>query len=212
MHEPDPRFSDVGREAQFEPDVARQFWTERKLPTIDGQRYVETNHVFVNGFAETLLGLDVDTSLMAITRNHRDVALSLWRRRSIPGRTGRGCQFLRHPDAPSLRPLPRKERPERWTDYQLCYWHCLEVEARQKWLERVCRDQGRLFYWLAFDDIFAQATIEQLVDWLGISVDWWHYNMRCNWRVNANPENYYNEFPKGDMDALEREVRSALGV
>jgi len=131
VHEPDPRFSDVGREAQFDRDVAQRFWTERKLPSINGQRYVETNHVLVNGFAEVLLELDVDASLFAVTRNHRDVALSLWRRRSIPARTGRGRQFLRHPNAPSLRPLPRKQRPNRWTDYQLCYWHCLEVEARQ---------------------------------------------------------------------------------
>lgn len=211
VHEPEPRFSEVGREAQFDPDVARAFWTERKLPAIDGQRHIETSHVFVNGFAETLLGLDVDAGLLAITRNHRDVALSLWRRRSIPARTGRGREFLRHPDAPSLRALPRKKKPDRWTDYQLCFWHCLEVEARQLWLESVCDAQGRPFRWLAFDDLFVRGEIEALVDWLELdNVDWWRYEQRKAWRVNANPEWYYDELPKGDLDEQEQEVRQWL--
>ena len=51
-HEPDPRFSDVSYDAQFDQSVARAFWTECKLPAIDGQRWVETSHVFINGFAE----------------------------------------------------------------------------------------------------------------------------------------------------------------
>jgi len=150
-HEPEPRFSEVGEEAQFDPSIARSFW-DRKLAAIDGARYIETSHVLVNGFAEALLGLNVDTGLIAITRSHRDVALSLWRRRSIPGRTGSGRKFLRHPDAPSLRPLPEGK----WTDYQLCYWHCLEVEARQKWLEQVCVEQDKLFHWLPFEELLTR--------------------------------------------------------
>lgn len=207
-HEPEPRFHKVGEEAQFDRDVARQFWLDWKLPAINGQRYVETSHVLVNGFAAELLGLSVEIGLIAIKRNHRDVALSLWRRRSIPKRTRRGCQFLRHPDAPSLRKLPAKV-PD-WTGYQLCFWHCLEVEARQEWLETMCAQQGRPFYWLSFDDMFKQHAIATLSDALGLTMDWNKYQSRRDWRVNANPENYYKVSPSGDLDELEREVQAAV--
>ena len=66
--------------------------------------------------------------LVLLRREARDVARSLYRLDWIPGRSKYGLLFFLQPDDPVLRPLPGWRE---LTDYQLCYWHALETEARQ---------------------------------------------------------------------------------
>ena len=129
-HEPKPCFSDVMRDVQRNPGLAESFWVERKLPAIletNGKVYAETSHVFCKGFLEPLLCLGIVPDLILLKRSHRKVALSLCRLDTVPGRSRLGLRWLLSPDDPGVLPLPGWQD---LSDYQLCYWYCLEIERR----------------------------------------------------------------------------------
>lgn len=116
VHERPPDFADASRLAQFVPEAARRFWFGHKLPAIERypeQTYFETSHTFV-AFADAPLQMDTPPDLVILTRPHREVALSRWRRGSIPARTPRGNQYCLHPDAPGV--ILKAENWRRFTD------------------------------------------------------------------------------------------------
>jgi hypothetical protein len=108
-HEPRPNFVDVMRAAQDDPGAARRWLEEVKLPYIRSLDcgvgynavYVETSHLFVQGFVEPMLDLGVVPDVIVIDRPVREVALSMWRRKEIPGRTWLGLRYRLKPDDPS---------------------------------------------------------------------------------------------------------------
>lgn len=132
LHEPEPSFVPVLRLAQRDPDLARRFLLEYKLPfvaAVPTRRYVETGHLFCKGFLEPLLALGVAPRAIALRRAPRRVAASLLSRRTVPGRGKLGLKYLLHPGDPGVLPLPRWTRR---SDYQLCFWYALEIERRQR--------------------------------------------------------------------------------
>jgi hypothetical protein len=131
--------------------------------------------------------------VVQIHRNHRNVALSLWRRRSIPGRTERGIEFLL---------LPTFAGWQQLTDYQLCYWHSREVERQG------CERQGSVDRWLhvQFDELVNGDAFVDLIRQLNLPNPGREYERRRGWKVNGNPLNYYSQFPDGDLNAQEDEI------
>ena len=132
LHEPEPSFVPVLRLAQRDPDLARRFLVEYKLPfvaAVASRRYVETGHLLCKGFLEPLLGLGVTPQVIALRRAPRRVAVSLLSRRTVPGRGKLGLKYLLHPADPGVLALPGWTR---MTDYQLCFWYALEIERRQR--------------------------------------------------------------------------------
>jgi len=136
LHEPKPTFSSAYRAVLAQPSVAREFWLEHKLPRIARHTqpvYAETSHVACKGFLEALFELGPRPDLIELRREPRAVAASLLALDTIPGRTLAGVKYYLSPwDGPGLR-LPLEERAAReLSDYQLCYWYCLEMEARAR--------------------------------------------------------------------------------
>jgi hypothetical protein len=141
-HEPMPCFSDVMRDVQGNPRLADRFWVDRKLPAIlqtNARIYAETSHVFCKGFLEPLLCLGIVPDLILLKRAHRRVALSLCRLDTVPGRSELGLRWLLSPDDPGVLPLPRWQD---LSDYQLCYWYCLEIERRAGIYADLLRERG----------------------------------------------------------------------
>jgi len=131
FHEPAPKFTDVMRHAQLAPAEATTFLLKRKLPTIakiEAPIYAEASHVFCKGFFVPALQLGLRPKLIVLRRNPTDVAWSLVERRTVPGRTAWGFQFLLEPRDPGVMPLLGWES---MTDFQLCFWYALEIERRQ---------------------------------------------------------------------------------
>lgn len=164
-HEATPNFADVMRSAQNDPLVAKKFWLNDKLPAIQGTPssvYIETSHLFCKGFLEPLLHLGVIPELILLRRPHRDVAKSLTSLRTIPARTENGCRYLLSPDDPNVIQLSS------WTqlsDYQLCYWYCLEIERRMKQYAKLITDSGGRTYEIAFHNLITGGFLRQfLVD------------------------------------------------
>ncbi len=132
FHEPEPEFRHVLRQVQQEPQVGIDFMARQKLPAIascGSDIYVETSHLFCKGFLEPTLELGIVPDLIVHSRPHRQVAASLYRMGTIPGKTPKALQFYLSPEDPDVLPLKNWQRLH---DYQLCYWYCLEIERRAK--------------------------------------------------------------------------------
>lgn len=122
----------VLRAAQNDPAVARQFVCERKLPFIASCSqpiFVETSHLVCKGFLEAFLEQGLVPDLILLGREPRKIATSLYRLGTIPGRNEKALQFYLMPADPDVVSEPGWTE---WSDYQLCYWHALEIERRQR--------------------------------------------------------------------------------
>ncbi len=167
-HEPEPKFSDVLRDIQSDPEVARTFWLERKLPAIRRVAesiYIETSHCFSKGFLDPLLELGVVPDAIVLRRSHRAVASSLARLETVPGRTPRGVRFLVAPTDPGVLELPDWEELD---DYQLCYWYCLEIERRTREAVHRIESRGGRVAGVEFDALIRGPGWSKLVAELGL--------------------------------------------
>lgn len=132
-HEPRPSFADALRAVQGQAGLALEYWVRRKLPALTRTRtsvYAETSHLAGLGFLTELRLLRLPVELVLLARPAREVARSLWRLDTIPGRTLRGHRYYLSPRDPALLQLP-SDRLGELHDYQLCYWYAHELEARQ---------------------------------------------------------------------------------
>ncbi len=143
-HEPRPKFSDAFRTVAQYPETAAEFWRTHKLPRIARSTrpiYAETSHLVCKGFLESLVELAPRLDLIHLHRPPRDVALSLWRLGTVPGRTYRGAKYYLTPHDDCACPLPL-ERVAGLHDYQLCFWYCLEIAARARRYAARFADRG----------------------------------------------------------------------
>ena len=102
-HEPKPSFSGAFRTVCTEPETAAEFWRAHKLPSIASTKkpiYAETSHLACKGFLESLIELGYRPDLIHLHRDPREVATSLWRLDSVPGRTSKGVKYNLAPTDP----------------------------------------------------------------------------------------------------------------
>lgn len=138
LHEPAPFFSDHVEEVRKNPQAAVNFVVNEKLPVIEKYpqtNYVETSHMFGKGFFEAFISQNIAFRLMILNRPPREVAKSMWRVGMIPGRTEKGLKTTYHPDQPDVLQILNWQK---LSNYQLCYWYCLEVERRKPLYKDIC--------------------------------------------------------------------------
>jgi len=155
-HEPAPRFHDVLAEVRHDPMAAISFVRDIKLPDImarPGANYAETSCLFGKGFFEAFVALGIPFRLIVLNRHPRQVAKSYWRLKAVPARTARGDASLLRPDQPGVIPMPGWQR---MSDYQLCFWYCLEIERRKAAYKQECKRIGIPVF---------ETSIEELRDW-----------------------------------------------
>jgi len=210
FHEPEPRFSEIMRSVQQDTDVAYEFWINKKLPRVASERapiYVETSHLFCKGFVEPLLKLGITPDLILLTRPHRQVATSLYRLATIPGRTEKGIKYLLGPEDPDVLPLPNWESLH---DYQLCYWYCLEIERRSHKYRMMFAMEGACVVETCLRNINKVSGFNDLLQQLDLAkpnaAGWLTFLLIRNRRINAKTRTKEAvELPR-DIDALEEEV------
>jgi hypothetical protein len=215
-HESSPLFTDVLREVQSRPEVARDFWRERKLPAIRAcgrSVYVETGHLFCKGFLEPLLELGFTPDLILLSRPHREVALSLLALGTIPGRTPGGLRWYLGPDDPGVLPLAD------WcalTDYQLCYWYCREIERRARVYGERVRSRGGRTVAVTLAEINTLAGFQGLQRALDLPrpnpYNWAKYLFNRNRIINRKSDERQAVAPPADLNRLEREVDERCGL
>jgi hypothetical protein len=188
-HEPKPWLAEVLREAQADPGVARRFLVENKLPAmaaVDTALYAETSHLFCKGFLEPLLDFGLAPDLVILSRPARQVARSLMRLDTIPGRTAQGLRWYLSPEDPGVLPLPGWRALH---DYQLCYWYCLEIARRAGHYETRFRELGSRVARIGLKEVRTVGGFRRLLrdlelpgprlfDWLRLAVN--RYN-----RINS---------------------------
>jgi hypothetical protein len=217
-HEPEPRFSDVMREAQSDPGVALQFLMERKLLRISQDLapiYVETSHVFCKGFLEPLLEIGPVPDIIVLSRCHRYVATSLYRLGAIPGRTDLGVRWYLGPEDPGVLALPGWKSLH---DYQLCYWYCLEIERRAREYEHMlAKRRGRVVR-VSLNQLktipgFRRFMRNLDLPALGIQ-GWicylWARGKRVNVKDRGKSKIQALSLSKSRLESLEQEVRDIL--
>jgi len=184
LHEPDPNFVDCLADAARDPEAATRFLLEKKLPAIarqPGNIYVETSHVFCKGFLQPLINCGVVPDLILLSRPSREVALSLRRINTVPARTPSGRQWLLSPDMPGVLSLPHWES---MSDYQLCYWYCLEIGRRQEEAaDLVTRVGGRISR-VTLADIRTYAGLRRMIGELWLPAP--GLRERIRWQLSAH--------------------------
>jgi hypothetical protein len=163
-HEPEPSFTNAFRTIAAAPHLARQFWLDHKLPAIarsPAPIYAETSHLACKGFLESGIELGLRPTLVHLVRPYRDTARSMLALDTIPTRTYKGVRFYLGPDDRVFLPVPRAVF-ERWHDYQLCYWYCLEIGERARVYAERFRPLGVAVERVDLDDICAPAGIHEL--------------------------------------------------
>lgn len=167
FHEPRPSFSDVMREAISDPQIAKAFLTEQKLPFIRGleaKTYIETSHLACKGFIEHLADFGLCPDLILLSRDKIEVATSLFLLGTIPARTLRGLRFLLSPNDPGVLPIRDWETLPDWS---LCYWYCLEIERRMYVYKNLVQQFGRKVHSTSIVDCKSEFGLNALLDFVG---------------------------------------------
>jgi hypothetical protein len=203
-HEPFPDFVDVMRAAQDDPGIARKWLEEVKLPYIQSYSvYVETSHLFIQGFVEPMLDLGVVPDVIVIDRPVREVALSMWRRKEIPGRTKLGLRYRLKPDDPNV--LLPVQNYSSWLNYKCCVWHVWEIRLRVQKYVPMLEAAGA--------NVVAIRTSElgnrfpEIVNDLGLPEPDADKFQAMRWKkLNATPDSAWGQWPIEDLPTAEGEM------
>jgi len=209
-HEAPPRFQLVMRHVQSNPHAAYDFWTQRKLPQIEVEKsniYVETSHLFCKGFVEPLLDCGFKPDIIILSRPHRDVAQSMFYLNTIPGRTAKGLKYYLSPDDPGVLKLPAWEK---LSDYQLCYWYCLEIERRALMYRQLFRDLNAKVVSVSLKEIQTIRGFLKIIRGMNLSIprlrDWYQYFRNQKKKINIKTSSKKNVSLDGDLTRQEKEV------
>jgi len=169
-HEPKPGFHEWLPQARHDPQIAKQFLMEKKLPFIHAfpeATYVEASHYFCKGFIEPLLELGIVPDLILLRRNPRKVASSWF---LIGGgmeelRNGEFYQHLLGPHEPNFLPA---QGYEAWNDYQLCYWYALESHFRIRHYAQLIAWRGGKTFDTYLQPLASGDNYGRLLAWMGV--------------------------------------------
>jgi hypothetical protein len=214
LHEPDPAFHSCLRRIQREPEYARDFLLNLKLPAIANYPtpyYAEVSHVFCKGFLSPLLDMGIIPNLIVLRRSPRLIALSYLSSNTVPERTALGKEYLLSPDDPGVVPLRNWRR---MSDYQLLFWYAIEIERRQAAYARLVTGLGGIVHDTTAEELHDADCYFRLCERLGV------LDQQCDRAMlgerHAVVKGYrYNQNRSsiryvGDLDSQEQQVWDAL--
>jgi len=170
-HEPAPHLELLLHDIQFDDRLADLFWRRVKMPRLAAVRrpvYVETSHLVSKGYFEPMLRAGLAPSVIVLRRPAREVAMSLYRIGTVPGRSKKGRQFCLTPDDRTLTTVADWDRLD---DYQVCYWYALETEARQAAYPALLAARGCRVVETGIEDLNREGAFEDLLQALEIPFD-----------------------------------------
>lgn len=168
-HEPNPNHRFILARVQSDPAAAARFFRHLQAPSITarpGTRIVESSHLFCKGFFEPCIAMGFRPALLMLERDKRTTALSHLRKNSVPGRSGAGYRYV---IAPTDRPYLRIDMANSLSDYQLCYWYCLEIELRQALYGMVAKELGMVTARIRTDELSDPERLTETCVTLGLA-------------------------------------------
>ncbi len=217
LHEPAPEYVEVLREAQSDRRVAENFVIERKIPAIVCEKnpiYVETSHLICKGFLEIFLDLGLIPDLVIHRRPMRQISLSLLKMGTIPGRTEKALRFYLHPADLGVLPLPGWEE---LSDYQLCYWYCLEIERRAQNYSALFHSKGARVVETTLAGLKTSQGLDDLLSGLDLKLKFpaFLYRLRflrnSKFKVNESMITKKEIKMPEDLDVQEAQVKERVG-
>ena len=185
LHEPAPEYVEVLREAQSDRVVAEKFVVEKKLPAIarvEAPIYVETSHLACKGFLEVFLDHGLLPDLVIHRRPIRQISLSLLKMGTIPGRNEKALRFYLQPSDPGVLPLPGWER---LSDYQLCFWYCLEIERRAQGYAALFKARGARVVETTLDGLKTLQGLDEVLKGLDLRMKFPSFFYRVRFLRNS---------------------------
>lgn len=146
-HEAEPCYSRVlGHSLHSRP--LRAGFAASKILQIDSlkvQNYCDTSFMAAYGFIEEFIKLGRIPNAIHLRRDHTLVALSMLQLGSIPTHSPdhNERKYFMHPNDPGALKFP-----DWWSasDYQLCYWHCLNMEnLAEKYMHIISMHGGKVY-------------------------------------------------------------------
>lgn len=212
-HEPNPNYRFILARVQNDPKAAARFFWYLQAPALierHRSRVFESSHLFCKGLFEPCIAAGFRPSILNIRRDARAVALSLLRKNAVPGRTGAGRRYLISPNDETY--LAVKDAAS-LSDYQLCYWYCLEIELRQNLYGEVAKSEGLRIASIQTSELNELHRLVEICVELGLATTDVAHEALLNAGVgtahNASPakKNIYDNF---DLDAEEKDLRDKI--
>lgn len=213
FHEPDPTYQQVTESTRKHYTETEAFVRHVKLPSILSypyENYVETSHLFAKGPFEAFINLKIPFRMIILNRDPRQVAKSHWRINAVPARSRKKQQFLLHPESPNVMKLPHWQS---MTNYQLCYWYCLEIERRKPIYMEMCRANGLPVAEIHLNDLLDFDRFNLMCDELDLRLPAGAkqtHEKITSVRVNKKSK-YLPNIPLVPLPKQERQVWDALG-
>ena len=127
----------------------------------------------------------------------------------IPGRGVQAERFYLRPDQQAMLPV---ETPGRWSDYQLCYWHCLETRMRQTRDAARLAEAGLPVAWIDNAALSDPAAVAAMLQGIGIperDIDHTALETACREKANTKSRKIRNApLPEEEAARQEAEVRA----
>lgn len=216
FHEPEPAFQNVMRTAQTQPAVAATFVRDEKLPfirSLTANIYVELSHLFAKGFVEHFVNEGLVPDVFILTRPWREVAASMYSLDTIPGRSDRALRYYLSPGDPTVR------SPSNWeqlSDYQLCYWYCLETERRQNLYSQLLQGLGAATLKISLKELTTPSGFARVLRFVTGSRPslgcWWWYTRQGRKPKNSKESNKKKKALPVDVEEQELEVRRRFAI
>jgi len=215
LHEPSPSFDSVMSLTQRYPFVANEFLLKKKKKAIEhnlGKKliYSESSHLFCKGFLEAWLNIDEFPipDLICLDRDLRKVSKSLYQLNTIPARTWKGVRYYLSPgDERNLTTLPCWKN---FNDYQLCFWYCLEIEARKKYYSTLISEYGGMCIHTSIESLADPDSFEKFCTELNLpgfsAFGRLRYKRIIGRMVNHKSHKKGNELPNDQLCDWENEV------
>lgn len=213
VHEPEPTFRAVTEAVRTSPDETLQFVRGIKLPhilSVPETNYVETSHLFGKGPFDAFMETGVPFRLLILNRDPRKVARSHWRIKAVPSRSKKKQCYLLHPGQGNVLKLPGWQK---MTDYQLCYWYCLEMERRKERYAAQCRHADVPVTELYLEDILDFDGFDRACADLGLELqsDARQKHAELTSRKINKKEKYLPKLAFRPLCSQEEQVWDALG-
>lgn len=216
-HEPAPNFVECMRESQHDAEIARRFLSDAKIPhyakTLESPTYVETSHLFCKGLLDAWMKNDrlPTPDIVCLWRDPRKVASSMLKLGTVPGRTAEGLRWYLSPEDPTN--VTRLADWRDYSDYQLCYWYCMEIKQRQKIYAREVQKRGGKAVWTEISEVARWKGLLRLMNELELPVfdltGFIRY-LKNGWkRINAQ-DKYKDDRRVEEIGEVEEEIESNL--
>jgi hypothetical protein len=202
--------------SQSDQSIADRFLNEVKIPwlaTIKESIFAEISHLWCKGLLQAWLRRD-DLPVPDVVLLDRNLRKSILRLETTPERSYGGREWYIGPSAQTA--ILKVKNWDSWSDYQLCYWYAMEVEARKVVLGNLIESQGGRVCRISITELAKWQGVKRLIRELDLPKPrikeiytlMWLISEKSN--TQGSEKVRHGDFPAEQLAAWECEVNRAI--